>query len=327
MRGPVRIAVLCGALAAAGWLAASAAGQSDLYPPCAAGVPAPPPPTVVVEASRDAPSRLIAGRPFNVNFTGDDSYADSLEAAVPGTVFDDPRGGTVSVTVPTAGVASFTVRYIAANATRANACTWAHTFTLTVEEGDPVVAKLGAIEGPDARWPRGGPPKLPRRGILVSGRPLVGLQWRCTGTSSRVPLVAQLFVERRLGRSPTEASPAGRLDVPDPCAEDVVLRARPPGALLTFFGGTDVDSGDRDLTAVVSYRGGARYWLRVTQGTRVLGQSRFFVAYKGQAGRFPALYVLAPEASYVAATCNRPRRGDDLFPLGFRKWPFPACRR
>lgn len=322
----MRIAVVCGALAAAGPFAAPAAGQSDpLFPPCAPGVPAPPPPAVVVEGARDSPTRIVAGRPFSLDFEGD-SPADSLEAAVPGTTLQDPRFGVMTVVVPTPGPAAFTLRYIAGGASRATACTWPHTFTIDVEEGDPVVARLGAIEGPDARWPLSGPPRLPRRGLLTTGRPLVGLQWTCTGTTSGVPLVAELFVERRLGRSPTEASPAGRL-VTDACATDDVTRARAPGALLQFIGGPDADGGERDLTALISHKRGARYWLRVTQGARLVGQSRFFVAFRGQRGRFASLYVIAPEASYVAASCRRPRRGDGRFPLGFRTWPFPACRR
>lgn len=317
------------AVVAAAWLAPVAAGQSGPpFPACPpTTTPLPPPAVAPRNLTNDDPARLVVGRPFTMNYDESAVVVQDTASSTPGVVIDDPTYSDARVTVAAAGPAAFTVRYLDLNATRANACVWSADFTVTVEAGDPVVARLGAIEGPEPRWPRAGPPRLPARGILVNATPLVGARWTCTGTIARVPVVAELFVERRLARSPTEASPVGRLTVADPCGTQPVQSARAPGALLRFYGEPDVDVGERSLTATIRHTTGARYWLRITQAGRLVGQSRFFAAFRSQNGRFPDIWVVAPEASFEAARCRRPRRGDDLFPLGFRKWPIPPCRR
>jgi hypothetical protein len=319
--------LLCVGAAAVGWFAATAAAQSGSYPPCPPTTPALPAPGVTPQGpARDAPTRIIAGRPFTLDYDESVVVVQETVSATPGTTLEGGALGDLpTVVVPTPGPAAFTVSYIDVNSTRTNACTWSAGFTVNVEAGDPVAGRMGAIEGPEPRWPRAGPPALPRKGFLSAGRPLVGALWTCSGTTGRIPVVAELFVERRLARRPTELSPAGRLTVDDPCGTQSVSAARAPGALLRFYGGPDADGGERDLTAVVSYRKGARYWLRVTQAGRLIGQARFFAAWQRQQGAYPPIWVIAPQAAYEAARCARPRRGFGGPPLGFRKWPIPPC--
>ena len=323
----MRTALLGAGAAAACWLAAPAAGQAPAFPACPPSTTPLPAPTVTAQSlARDTPSRIIAGRRFSLDYDDTTVAVQDTSSATPGTTFDSPLGDLPTVVVPTPGPAVFTVRYFDINATRAAACVWSAAFTVDVEAGDPVSGRLGAIEGPEPRFPRGGPPRLPARGLLTDGRPLVGLVWNCTGSTGRVPLVADLFVERRLTRPPAEASPAGRLTLDDPCDTRSVVAARAPGALLRFYGGPDPD-GERVLTAVVSSPRPARFWLRITQAGRLVAQSRYFVAFRPQNGRFPALYVIAPDAAFEAARCRRPPRGRQEFPLGFRKWSIPPCPR
>ena len=238
------------------------------------------------------------------------TYPQDTLAGSPGIAIEGfGQGSSVTATVAAPGPATFVVRYFDANATRQTACVQSAAFTVNVEAGDPVTGRLGAIEGPEPRWPRSGPPRLPKKGFLSSGPPLVGLLWPCSGTTGRIPVVAEVFVERRLAKKPTEASPAGRLTVDDPCGTENTHVARAPGATITWYGGPEADGGERDLTVVTSFKKGARYWVRITQAGRLLAQARFFTAFRAARGSFPPIWVIAPEAAFEAARCHRPRRG------------------
>ena len=325
----VRTVLLCIGAGAVGWFAATAGAQTGApFPACPpAATPLPAPGVSAQGPSRDAPARIIAGRPFTLTYDETVVGVQDTASATSGTTFDNPAGSLLSVVVPTPGPAVFTVRYFDANATRATACVWSAAFTVNVEAGDPVSGRVGAIEGPEPRWPLRGPPRLPAKGFLSGGPPLVGALWQCTGTTGRIPVVADLFVERRLARRPSEVSPAGHLTVDDPCSTESIIAARAPGALLRFYGGPDADNGERDLTAVVNFKKGARYWLRITQAGRLIGQVRYFAAWQYQHLAYPTIWVIAPQAAYEAARCHRPKRGFGGPPLGFRKWPIPPCPR
>ena len=163
-------------------------------------------------------------------------------------------------------------------------------------------------------------------GTLLSGAPFVGALWVCSETTGRIPVTAELFVERALTRKPREASQVGRLTIDDPCGTQSTTAARAPGATLRFYGGPDTD-GDRTLAVQHRSKRAGRYWLRITQAGRLIGQLRYYAAFRPQAGRFSSVWVIAPEAAFEAARCRRPRRGDDRVPLGFRKFPIPPCPR
>ena len=327
---PVRLLLVAALAAAAGWLAATAASQAPPgFPACPPGSPALPAPAASAQGrAQDAPSRIIAGRPFDISYADGVTYPQDTLAGSPGIAIEGfGQGSSVTATVAAPGPATFVVRYVDANATRQTACVQSAAFTVNVEAGDPVTGRLGAIEGPEPRWPRSGPPRLPKKGFLSAGPPLVGLQWPCSGTTGRIPVVAEVFVERRLAKKPTEASPAGRLTVDDPCGTENTHVARAPGATITWYGGPEADGGERDLTVVTSFKKGARYWVRITQAGRLLAQARFFTAFRAARGNLPPIWVIAPEAAFEAARCHKPRRGIDAAPLGFRKWPFPPCPR
>lgn len=327
---PSRIALVVLALGVA-WAAgaATAAGQGGpAYPPCPPGSPPLPAPGVTAQGpSSDAPTRIVAGRPFTLTYDERVVGVQDTAAGTPGTTFDSPIGSLLTVTVPTPGPASFTVRYFDANATRTTACLQSSTFAIDVEAGDPVSGRTGAIEGTEPRWPRGGPPRLPRKGSLYSGPPFVGALWECSGATGRIPITAELFVERALARRPGQASRVGRLTIDDPCGTQSTTAARAPGATLRFYGGPDADGGERTLAVQHRFKQAARYWLRITQAGRLIGQLRYYVAFRPQAGRFAAVWVIAPEAAFEAARCRRPPRGDPRAPLGFRKFPIPPCPR
>ena len=326
LRLPVALVMV--ALAAAAMSAAGPGRAQAPFPDCPPGSPALPAPTFSVQAeSRDAPSRIVAGRPFTISYDESVVGVQDTLAGSPGTTFDNPAGSLIGVTVAAPGPATFTARYFDANATRATACLQRFTFSITIEPGDPVSGRTGAIEGTEPRWPRGGPPRLPKRGSLYSGPPFVGALWECSATTGRVPVTAELFVERALARRPGQASQVGRLTIDDPCGTQSTTAARAPGATLRFYGGPDADGGERTLAVQHRLKRSSRYWLRITQAGRLIGQLRYYVAFRGQAGRFPALWVIAPEAAFEAARCRRPPRGDPRAPLGFRKFPLPACRR
>jgi hypothetical protein len=324
-----RIALVALALAVA-WAAvtATATAQGTAPPPCPPSTAPLPPPGVTAEGpSRDAPSKIVAGRPFTITYDERAVGVYDTAAGTPGTTLDSPLGSLLTVTVPTPGPASFTVRYFDANATRTTACLQSSVFTINVEAGDPVTGRTGAIEGREPRWPRGGPPRLPKNGFLASGPPFVGVLWACSATTGRVPVTAELFVERALTRKPGLTSQAGRLTIDDPCGTQSTTAARAPGATLRFYGGPDADAGERTLAVQHSFKQGARYWLRIMQAGRLIGQLRYYTAFRAQRGRFAAVWVIAPEAAFEAARCRRPKRGDDRVPLGFRKFPIPPCPR
>jgi hypothetical protein len=326
-----RVALLAVTVAACGWLVAAGPAQgAGPFPECAPGTPALPAPAVTAQGrSREAPSRIVAGRPFELTYDESAVGVQDTLAVSPGIAFDGTNvGNLLTVTVATPGAATFTVRYFDANATRANACVQSSTFTIGVEAGDPVVGRLGAIEGPEPLWPRGGPPRLPKKGLLSTGPPLVGTLWRCSATTGRIPVVAELFIERKLTRRPSESSPlVGRLTVPDPCGTQPLLRARAPGAILSFYGDPEEDGGERSLTAVTTFKVGARYWLRITQAGRLIGQARYYAAFRPAATRFSAIWVIAPQAAFERARCRRPPRENPSVPLGWRTFPIPRCPR
>ncbi|HSJ73168.1 MAG TPA: hypothetical protein VK904_02530 [Miltoncostaeaceae bacterium] len=124
--------------------------------------------------------------------------------------------------------------------------------------------------------------------------------WECSATTGRIAVTAELFVERALARRPGRASQAGRLTIDDPCGTQSTTAARAPGATLRFSGGPDADGGERTLAVQHRLKQGVRYWLRITQAGRV-GQLRYYVAFRPQAARFAAVWVIAPEAAFEAA--------------------------
>ena len=183
---PLRLVLIAACAAAAGWLGATAAGQAvPGFPACPPGSPQLPPPAATATGrSREAPSRIIAGRPFDISYADGVTAPQDTLAGSPGIAIEGSgQGSSVTATVAAPGPATFVVRYFDANATRANACVQSAAFTVNVEAGDPVTGRFGAIEGPEPRWPRSGPPRLPKKGFLSSGPPLVGLEWACSGTT------------------------------------------------------------------------------------------------------------------------------------------------
>jgi len=328
--GPSRIALVALALGVAWALAAAtAAGQAPSFPPCPPGSPPLPPPGVTAQNQfPEGGSRLVAGRPFTITYDERVVGVQDTAAGTPGTTFDSPLGSLLTVTVPTPGPASFTVRYFDGNATRTTACLQSSSFTVNVEAGDPVSGKTGAIEGSEPRWPRTGPARLPKKGFLSAGSPFVGTLWTCSATMGRIPVTAELFVERTLTRKQSAASPAGRLTIDDPCGTQSTSTARAPGAILRFYGGPEAEGGERTL-AVLQHRlkQGARYWLRITQAGRLIGQVRYYAAFRPAATRFSPTWVIAPEAAFERARCRRPPRHDPEVPLGWRKFPIPPCPR
>ncbi len=323
-RTAVRIA-LAGLLAAACWatLAGGAAGQATSVPACPPGSPALPAPTVSVSGSPATPERVVAGRSFTVEYDARDVVVqDTL--GPPGTTFasNDPTGGLISPTVPAAGPAVFTVRYYDINATAAAACTQSTTFTVNVELGDLISARIGYSEGPTIKL-IGKYARLPRRGDLTGGAPVAGLLFPCTDTTARVPVVAELRIERNLRRAPSVTSPLTTLTLPDPCGP------KPSTALARGARIRHANIFDSSWTVAVEHRltGGARYWLRITQAGRLLGQLRYYAAFRPAATRFAEVWVIAPEAAFERARCRKLSRGDPTNPLGFRKFPIPPCPR
>ena len=323
-RTAARIAVL-GLLAAACWVAVAAtgAGQAGRFPPCPPGAPALPPPTQTVTGDPGSPERIVAGRPFTIEY---DSNQVAVQDTVgpPGTTFssNDATGGLIAPTVPAAGPAVFTVRYTDIAATAATACTQSASFTVDVGPGDLLAPRIGYSEGPTIKL-IGKFARLPRRGDLTGGAPVAGLLFPCTDTTAKVPLLAELRVERNLRRRPSAASPLTTLALPDPCGPKPSAAAA-PGARLRH---ANIFDNSWTVAAEHRFTGGARYWLRITQAGRLLGELRYYVAFRPAATRFSAVWVIAPEAAFERARCARPRRGDPTIPLGFRKFPIPPCAR
>jgi len=325
MTGRRLLAVLI-ALAAGAVLAAvagsTAAGQAAFNPPdCPPGSPPIPPPTVSVEGSPASP-RVIAGRAFSIEYDPPVGTIvhDTIGPAGTSFAFNDPTGSSAAPTVPVAGPTAFTVRYYDANVPEASACLQRLDFPVNVETGDLLPGGIGVEAGRFIGRFR----KLPARGELVNtASMLVGTAWICRSTTALVPVVAELRHEEDLRRRPTVASPLLRIDLPDPCATRAQVRSG-RGVRLRYTGGPGADEGDRGIFMQPLRKQGARYALSISQGGRSLGTLRFYVAFRPQNGRFPALWVIAPEAAFSRARCHKPSRDA---PLGFRKFPIPACPR
>jgi hypothetical protein len=178
-----------------------------------------------------SPERIVAGRPFTIEY---DSNQVAVQDTVgpPGTTFssNDATGGLIAPTVPAAGPAVFTVRYTDIAATAATACTQSASFTVDVGPGDLLAPRIGYSEGPTIKL-IGKFARLPRRGDLTGGAPVAGLLFPCTDTTAKVPLLAELRVERNLRRRPSAASPLTTLALPDPCGPKPSAAAA-PGARL-----------------------------------------------------------------------------------------------
>jgi hypothetical protein len=318
--------ILLVVVVAVGALAPGAAGQGTSFPECPPGSPPLPPPAVDVSGS-PATERVTAGRPFTIEYDAPIGVIVQDTLGPAGTTFlgNDAGGSSLEPTVPAAGPAGFTVRYYSADARRGTECVQRLAFTVPVEVGDLLPARIGY--GLGDRIGRGERyVKLPRKGILANTNVFAGLSWTCSETTALVPVVAELRGGRDLRRAPSPTSPLARLAIPDPCQlKDAA--AGVPGAVLRFDGGSAVDEGDRALAVEHRRKTGARYWLRITQGDRLLGELRYYVAFRPAARRFSAVWVLAPEAAFERARCRRPRRGDPTIPLGFRKFPIPPCPR
>jgi hypothetical protein len=318
------IALVPAVLAAAAMSAAGPGhGQAPL-PDCPPGTAPLPAPAPTVEGSPASPGRVVAGRPFSIRYETDLNVIVQDTLAPAGTTLDDPGGIEVSATVPAVGVATFTVRYYSSRPQ--GTCAQSLSFPVAVEGGDPLPARIGYSEGPTIRQAvtlR----RLPLRGDLVAGAPVVGMIWDCSATTAKVPVVAELRAERALRRSPSPASPVATLTLADPCGVKAASAAA-PGALLRYSGtSTSEDDDSRTLAVEHRLKSGARYSLTVAQAGRLLGRLRYYVAFRAQRGRFAAVWVIAPEAAFEAARCRRPPRGDPRAPLGFRKFPIPACPR
>jgi hemin uptake protein HemP len=308
----VRIALALAAVAAGcAALGGGAAGQAQ-FPPCPPGAPPIPPPTVAVKGDPSAPGRIVAGRPFQIEYGGEAIVQET--AGPPGTTFssNDLLGATVTVAAP--GPAVFTARYYDDRV----GCSQTFSFTVNVEVGDLLIPRSGYAEGPSvreiSRFAR-----LPRKGALTSQAPVAGIQFICFDTTGIVPVVADLRVERNLRRRPSAASPGATMTVSDPCSpKPTTILA--PGARLRHTG---------EAVAVEHRFGkGARYWLRITQAGRVLWQVRYYVAFGRKQTMFvQKAWVIAPEAAFEAARCRKRARGDLRDPLGYQNYPIPPCPR
>jgi hypothetical protein len=322
MTGGRLLAVLLATIAAGAALAAGpGAGQAPAIPDCAPGAAPIPPPSVDVQGSPASP-RVIAGRPFSIEYDPPLGVIvqDTLAPAGTSFQFNDPTGPGVAPTVPAAGPASFAVRFYDANVPEAAACLQRLDFTVNVEVGDLLPGGIGIGEGGFVGRFR----KLPARGHLVSGaRVIAGTAWVCRSTTALVPVVAELRHEEDLRRRPSQASPVIRIDLPDPCATRAAIGSG-PGVRLRYTGGPGVDEGERGIFVEHLRKQGARYALSVSQGGRPLGTLRYYVAFRPQNLGFSATWVIAPEAAFARARCHKPSNST---PLGFRKFPIPACPR
>jgi hypothetical protein len=280
-----------------------------------------------VQGSPATPQRVVAGRPFEISYdTALGVIVYDTVALAPGTIFDGPpTGSSAAPTVPAAGPAQFTARYYSADARPGQECTQSLTFIVAVEAGDPLPARIGYALGD---WIGRGEryKRLPRQGVLWDGDPFTGFSYRCSPTTALVPVLPSCGPERDLRRKPSATSPVARLTLADPC--QVKAAAAPAtGAVLRFSGGSEADEGERALAVEHRRKQGARYWLRITQAGRLLGELRYYVAYRPPAHRFGATWVIAPEAAFERARCRRPPREDPDVPLGFRKFPISPCPR
>jgi hypothetical protein len=316
-RRRLRIALALTALAAA-WAAHGppAAGQSD--PPCPPGTAPLPVPTP--EVARGAPGGAVAGRPFRITYreAADVVVEDTL--LPPGASFPaggDGSGWPIEVLVAAPGPAVLTVRYRQVGV--AEACLQSASFTVSVRAPDPVRGPIGYAEGATTRFIGGFRP-LPRRGATLGGPPLAGVTWECDGTLSPEPVVAELRTERALRRRPSASSPAAVLTLPDPC-EGVRRAAAAAGARITA---ANIFDATWALGVEHRARRAGRHWLRVTQGGRLVGQLRYYVAFRAQRGRFADTWVIVREPEFERARC---RRRDRATPIGTRAFPLPPCPR
>jgi hypothetical protein len=310
----VRIALALAAVAAGcAALGGGAAGQAQL-PPCPPGAPPIPPPTVTAKGDLSAPERIVAGRPFQIEYGVPGNIVQET-AGPPGATFssNDQLGATVTVAAP--GPAVFTARYYDAEASPATACTQTFSFTVNVEVGDLLAPRSGYAQSPSTFA------RVPRKGVLTGPEtPVVGILFICRDTTGSVPVVADLRVERNLRRRPSAASPGATMTVSDPCRRTPTT-VLAPGARLRHARGETVTVEHR-------FRKGARYWLRITQAGRVLFQVRYYVAFGRKRTMFvQPSWVIAPEAAFEAARCRRRSRGDLRDPLGYQNFPIPPCPR
>jgi hypothetical protein len=231
----------------------------------------------------------------------------------------DDIGSLVTLTLPAPGQVSMTASYLSL---ADESCVFPFTFTLDVQPGDLVPAGVGVTR---EFSPRGGFTfgTLPRFGDFDVLKPAAGLIFRCDGAKAPVPLSLVLSAERRLARRPAATSPTIRLDVPDPCTTRTT-RVVGLGARLWFVSNDRPDEGERFFAVEVTTKAPTRFWARFAQDVRPLGSLRFYTAWKPQNGRFPAGWVIAPEAGFERARCRRP---PPLTGLGFRPWKLPPCPR
>ena len=316
------VALAAASLAMIGAAAGTAQNAAPVLPDCPAGTPAPAPPVVTVTGSSRSASRLVAGRPIEVQYD-DPALVVAVQETIgpPGTTFDGDAGGSsATMTLPAAGAIPVTAKYYDV---RNGTCVHGLTYTLTVDAGDLVPAGVGATR---EFSPRGGfeMRRLPRAGDYDGGPVTVGLVLPCDGAKAVVPLSVALHQERNLRRRPSASSPTVRLDVPDPCDTPTRVVASLPGVRLFYVNTSRADEGERFLVAQILTKGPRRFWVEFAQGARRLGSLRFYTAWKPQNGGFPKGWVVAPEAAFERARCRRPPSDT---PLGFRDWPFPPCVR
>jgi hypothetical protein len=303
-------------------VAGPAAGQAPFAPPdCPSGTPPIPAPGVTVEGSPASP-RVIAGRPFSIEYDPPVGVIvhDTVGPAGATFAFGDATGSSIEPTVAAAGPAAFAVRYYDANVPEAAACLHSLPFTVPVEVGDLVPGGMGISPGRFVGRIR----KLPARGELVNTATVAaGTVWNCSSTTALLPVAAELRIENDLRRRPSQASTVIRLEVADPCATRPAI-ASGPGVRLRFTGGFAADEGERAFLVQHLRKRGARYALSASQAGRALGRLRYYVAFRPQRGRFGAVWVIAPEAAFSRARCRKPPSSQ---PLGFRNFPIPACPR
>ena len=119
---------------------------------------------------------------------------------------------------------------------------------------------------------------------LASGTALLGTVWRCSATTGAVPVAVELFAERSLRKRPSVTSPVVRLTVADPCQTTGAVARAAPNALLRFYGSSPYSDDERVVTVQHRSKAPARYWLRISQAGRVLGQLRYYVALRPRRG-------------------------------------------
>jgi len=268
--------------------------------------------SVTVKGAPGSPGRFVAGRPFSIEYGGESIVEET--AGPPGTTFasNDLLGATVTVAAPGPNV--FTARYH----DDPPGCSQTFSFTVDVELGDLLSPRSGYAEGLVTEIPR--LERVPRKGALTLQAPVTGIQFVCTDTTARVPVVVDLRVERNLRRAPSAASPGATMTVSDPCG--------PPGSTVLAPGARLRYVKEEVVAVEHRFRKGARYWLRIAQADRVLFQLRYYVAFGRKQTMFvQKAWVIAPEAAFQAARCRKLGRYDTRVPLGYQNYPIPPCPR